>query len=204
VSSLMRRAFIGIALIGFLAFGCLTWASWPGSDFLKSNRFDLTIYPRGRESGMEISKALKDLGYESVIQDADRVNKVKCGYRVVFFYEDEEMLQNLHKLLSSKKVYSTIRKDKETEKLFLQIGDVYQDKAKAEKVSQTAQNITVLSFEVEESYKEFPFQGKIVLLESIPAKEIEKIETAVAQLTDDPVKTVPAGENGAVTVNNGQ
>jgi hypothetical protein len=202
VSSIVRRALTGISLIIFLAFGCLTWASWPGSGFLNANRFNLTIYPAGRDDGTEIAQVLKNLGYDSVIQDADRIRKVKSGYRVVFYYNDKEMLLNLQKRLSSKKVHSFIGKIQGQEHFFLQIGDIFQDKAKAERASVTAKDITVLTFEVEETFKDFPYKGKIVLVGNVHKKELDRIRTVVENMVDEPICAVPAGENQNDNVNN--
>jgi hypothetical protein len=194
MSSKIRRSFIGLSLIGLIIFGCLSWVSGPGSAFLTSNRCNIKIFPKGKEDGTEIAQVLKGLGFTGIINDANRINKVKNGYRVVFFYDDKEMLVDLQKRLKSRGISSNILKDKETSKLFLQVGAVFQNKAKAEEVSKRVQDVTILKFSVEDSYKEFPYKGKVVMVENLSEKDLKKITTAMETLTDLPIETIPLEE----------
>jgi beta-galactosidase GanA len=186
--NLIRRVLIFLSIIGCLSFAALWyWPNISNANKVDDTKYVLTAYCKDAATLDKVKKIAEERQLTFKTHPAQRFEKRKIGYRVVFRLNDDIFMKNMLARLKEKKVKASVEKDENDEEMLI-IGGNTKDKVYAEKVRKKAVELTLSNFRVEDNFKKFPIKTTAVVIENVVGADTKReLRQQLREITKDEV-----------------
>ncbi len=193
--TIFRRVLLVICILGFLASAGGFMMSKIEAAPEPIEVYTVKAFSKDEKNIEDMKKLLEAEGIEYESKKVQRYKASKIGNRVVFFYQDEEALNNMKDLLQEKKVASQVLN--EEGQLYIQIIGNFKDIKKAENVRKKVSDLTfgAYNFEVQDYMKKYPYTTNGLIVRNIYGLEkATHVEELLAPHSQEEVHKVKVGE----------